>query len=474
MKALQDGWCGRSLPGERRACRIAMVALALLALCIDSHSQVTAIPSDERLASAGTDARSEQQWLAELGPDRAAVAAHPDSAQAFLTLGKALHALGETQAASQALDQALKLESNLPEALIEKGSILADEAHWPEAADLFRRAAEVSPRSAVAHLWLGDMLLRTGNFTGAAGEFATVTKIDDRNSGAWQGVGLVRLQQGDFSGAADAFRNALAIRPGYLDADEGLAHALGAAHQWPEAAEILRKVVAAQPDSAAEAVALGTALARLGKKEEADQLFARAKEFLDRELMALRAKGENNWGVELRSEGKAADAVAAFHRALDDDPDYCEAHDNLGGVLWMQKDAAAAMPEFQAAVRCDPNLASARNNLGTALLYASHDVDGAIVQFHAAVAVRPGFALAHLNLGKALAAKQEFAGAIVEFRSALAIDPALAAAHLGLGLALAEETNTVSAEARAEMAEGLHLDPTLRAIVPQQYLTKLP
>jgi tetratricopeptide (TPR) repeat protein len=211
----------------------------------------------------------------------------------------------------------------------------------------------------------------------------------------------------------------------------------------------------------------------MGDKAGAEAQFARARKLSDSELILLRAQGDNNWGVTLRSEGKTEDAAAAFRRALDDDPAFCEAHDNLGGVLWMQKNAAAATSEFQAAVGCDPNLASAHNNLGNALLYSAHDLDGAITQFRAAVTLRPGFALAHLNLAKTLAARHQFPEAESEFRSAIMIQPTLAAAHVGLGLVLAATANNLSPEARAEMEKGLQLDPGLRALIPPSWLAEL-
>jgi tetratricopeptide (TPR) repeat protein len=190
-------------------------------------------------------------------------------------------------------------------------------------------------------------------------------------------------------------------------------------------------------------------------------------------LIRLRAQGDCNWGVALRNEGRLQEAVAAFRRALDDDPAYCDAHDDLGEVLWMQKDSIGALSEFQAAVACSPDSASARNNLGASLLYYRHDIAGAIEQFRAAVSAKPGFTLAHLNLGKALAAKQEFAEAESQLRAAVAIDPELAAAHVNLGLVLAAKSDGKSEEAEVEMQKGLTLDPRLRDIIPQKYLAHL-
>ena len=449
-----------------------MIPLFLLASA--AVAQITAISSDQRLVSAGSDAKTEQQWLAEVDSERRLLDFHPDSARDHLLLGRALDALGETAAASRAFDRALNLDPKLAEAMVEKGLILADQTDWSRAADLFRRAAAASPRYSLAHLALGDMLLRTGEFEGCASELKIVLRLDGNSSAAYQGLGLVHLQQGDFEQAADDFRHALAIKPGNLAAEKGLGHALAAAHRWPEAAELLKQVLAASPNSIPEIAALGNVLARIGDQAGAQAQFRRARELSDQEALLLRAKGENNWGVALRKQGKLVDAAAAFRRALDEDSTYCEAHDNLGTVLWLENAAAAALTEFQSAVACDPNLASARNNFGTALLYHSHDIEKATEQFRLAVTLRPGFALAHLNLGKVLAAKPDWAQAEVEFRRALLLDPDLAAAHMGLGLLLATKQTSVSAEARAEMEKGVRLDPNLRALIPPAYLGQPP
>jgi len=472
MSALTGGQA-RYVAKHHCACRTGLMTLSLLLLPRIADAQVTAIPSDERLTGSVSESKTQQQWLVDLASDRQSVEAHPDEASAWLMLAKTLHALGETETASQALDHALKLNPKLAEALIEKGAVLADLTQWSEATEFYRRAVAASPDNTMAHLSLGDMLLRTGEFDGAAGEFRTVVRLDGKSPGAWQGLGLVHLQEGSVDEAAEDFRHALAIRPGYIDAEKGLAHALTAAHQWAEAAALLKSLVAANPNSSEETVALGNVLAAMGDKEGAEKQFARGRELANDDLILLRAKGENNWGVTLRKEGKFGEAADAFRRAIHEDPGFCEAHDNLGGVLWVQKDAVAAMSEFQAAVQCDPNLASARNNLGNALLYSGHDLDKAIAEFRAAVALRPGFALAHLNLGKALATKQNFADAENDFRCAILIEPELASAHMGLGLALAAETSGVSAEARAEMETALHLDPALRDVIPQAYLVQM-
>lgn len=457
----------------KRACAIYICLFASsLSLSGFCGAQSTAFSPDERLTSPAMESKSDQQLLADLASARQMVESHP-SAQANLSLGRALKALGKTEAAVKAFDLALQLNSKLAEAWCEKGSSIADQGDWSKAADLFRQAIAESPAYETAHLALGEMLLRTGEFDGSENELTTALRLDPTSAGAHQGLGLIYLQEGKLELAADEFRKALTIRPGYLDAQRGLARTLGYQRKWAEAAALLRQVLTADSMSVEELFSLGTALTNLGDQTAAEVQFARARELSSNQLVLLRAKGDSNWGIALRNEGKLQDATAAFRRALADDASYCEAHDELGGVLWMQKDFAAAASEFQAAVRCNPKSASARNNLGIALLYYHHDIEGAIEQFRAAISSKPGFVQAHFNLGKALAAKQDLAGAEPEFRGAILIDPNLAAAHIGLGLLLATRNGTVSAEARSEMQKGLLLDPGLRETIPERFLAQL-
>ena len=463
--------------GRRLVKQASMVSVCLLSCSLFlpriGAAQSTQFSKGERLTVSGAEGQTEQQLLAELLLARQMLGNSPNSAQSYLRLGRALRALDDMDAASKAFDRALEMNPKFAEALFEKGLIIADGGDWAKAADFLRRALEASQDYVPAHLALGEMLLRMGDFDNSASELKTVVRLDPKSAGAYQGLGLIYLQEGDLDAAADCFHHALAIRPRYFDAETGLARTLSHQHRWLDAVKLLKRVVAENPDSAEETVSLGKALANMGDKAGAQAQFARARVLSDKEVTMLRAKGENNSGVALRKDGKLQEATAAFRRAFAADPAFCEAHDNLGGVLWLQKDPASALSEFQAAVRCDPKMASARNNLGLALLYHSHEVDRSIEEFRAAVALRPGFAMAHFNLGKSLAAKQDFGAAEPEFRRAMAIDPDIAAAHVALGLLLAAKTGSVSAEARAELEKGLQLNPALRDIIPQEYLVQL-
>jgi tetratricopeptide (TPR) repeat protein len=448
----------------------AAVALPILALTL--CAQTSAFSADVRLVEP-IENKSQQQELQDLLATRQALQNDPRSAGALVAYGSALQALGELDPASQAFEHALTLEPRNAKALYGKGLILADQNEWAKAIDVFGRALDSKPDYAAAHLALGEMLLRTGDFERSKKELVSVLRLEPRSAGAYAGLGLIDLQAGNFESARRDFQQALEFDPGYVEAQKGMARTLSGQHKWAEAISLLKTIVATDRDSSQERFALGTALSAVGQRSDAQAQFARAHELSNRELIRLRAQGESNSGVAFRNQGKLPEAGAAFRRSIAEDPAYCEAYDNLGGILWLEKDPAAALKQFQTAVGCDPNLASARNNLGNALLYSQHDLDAAIDQFRAAVVLRPAFALARFNLAKALAGKQDFRAAEPEFRYAIAIDPAMAAAHVGLGLLLATEKGSLSEEASAEIQKGLELDPSLRQQIPAPFQAQL-
>jgi eukaryotic-like serine/threonine-protein kinase len=452
---------------------MAVAAVILCAVpCCCGQGMSSAFSENARLA-APTKQKDATQLLADLHSARLASSASPASAEPYVSLGAALQALGEDEAAGKAYDEALSLNPLLPAALYEKGVLCAKKERWSDAEGFFRRAIAASDRFVPARVELGEMLLRTGDFDGAAQELNVALRLDSNSAGAHYGLGLIHLQKGEIEAATDEFRKTLALRPDFVEAKKSLAEALMFQSKWTEAAALLKQVVAVKPHSAEATTAYARALENLGDQSAAKEQFDRARKLSSDGANLLRAKGESNFGVSLRNEGKLMEAIAAFRRAIDEFPDLCEAHDDLGGVLWQQQEFAAASAEFEEAVRCDPNLASARNNLGIAMLYYEHDTGQAAEQFRAALAAKPGFALAHLNLGKTLAAEERFAEAELEFRRAIVLAPEMAAAHVALGLSLAASAGKVSEEALAEMNEGVHLDPNLRSAIPPQYASQV-
>lgn len=89
----------------------------------------------------------------------------------------------------------------------------------------------------------------------------------------------------------------------------------------------------------------------------------------------------------------------AYARALEDDPDYADAHLNLGCLEHERGDAAAAERHYRAALRQRPGDPVALFNLGVALEDAGRDGD-AREAYLSALDGDPAHAEAHFNLAR--------------------------------------------------------------------------
>jgi tetratricopeptide (TPR) repeat protein len=107
---------------------------------------------------------------------------------------------------------------------------------------------------------------------------------------------------------------------------------------------------------------LGLLCHQQGRKTEAAELIER--------IIALdpqNADAHNNLGNILEGLGKGPEAESCYRRAIALRPGHAPAHNNLGVVLMAQKRVAEAVGAYRRAVALDPDSADFRYNLGNAL-----------------------------------------------------------------------------------------------------------
>jgi len=93
---------------------------------------------------------------------------------------------------------------------------------------------------------------------------------------------------------------------------------------------------------------------------------------------------------------------------------------------------ASAERECRKAIRLEPDFAEAHFNLGC-VLHQKGDLNGAIQELREAVRLQPDYAIAHFNLGCVLGIKGDLVGAEREYGEAIGLRPDDADAHIGLG-----------------------------------------
>ena len=127
-------------------------------------------------------------------------------------------------------------------------------------------------------------------------------------------------------------------------------------------------------------------------------------------------------GALLAADGRIAEAVEYYRRALVLDPDQLIAHANLGIALIEQGRAGEAMPHLERAVALQPNHPDVHNNLGVALL-AQGRVAEAISAYEQALARQSDHANAQGNLGTALAEQGRTSEAVPHLERGIALNP---------------------------------------------------
>ncbi len=140
-----------------------------------------------------------------------------------------------------------------------------------------------------------------------------------------------------------------------------------------------------------------------------------------------------NFGVKLREKGKIDEAIEQYQIALKMNPDYLDAHVNLGNIFlddkgWIDK----AIEQYQIAIKLNPNDVDARNNLGNAFLSKGW-TDKAVEQYQIALKLNPDKVEARYNLGNTLLYKGWIDKAIEQYQIAIRLNPNYADVHINLG-----------------------------------------
>ena len=116
------------------------------------------------------------------------------------------------------------------------------------------------------------------------------------------------------------------------------------------------------------------------------------------------------------------DAVKSYEQALAINPDYTEAHNNLGIAHKELNQLDDAVKSYGQAFAINPDYAEAHYNLGIAHKELNQ-LDDAVKSLEKALAINPDFAEAHYNFGGALEGLGQLDEALASYDRAIAINP---------------------------------------------------
>ena len=204
------------------------------------------------------------------------------------------------------------------------GSVAAVLGKHDEAAAHYRKALELRPGFAEAHLNLGNVL----------------------------------YEEGDFAGAAASYRQSIAANPDYVKAHCNLGNALSSLGRLHEAIACYERALRLDADTVAAQHNLGNALMERRDIVRAEACFRRAVE-----LDPSRAEHHNSLGNALLQRKNTAKAEECYRRALALRPEYASAHVNLANALMKLGNIDEMLEHYERGIALDPQSAGAHYNL---------------------------------------------------------------------------------------------------------------
>jgi tetratricopeptide (TPR) repeat protein len=183
---------------------------------------------------------------------------------------------------------------------------------------------------------------------------------------AYKLLGMDEYMLGHPREAVTSVLHATELAPNDADALYYLGRLYFSTDNIPAALETFQKTIALDPSNIRALNYLGQSLEALGRRDEAEKAYLKAIE-VQKDRPKKSAWPDYNLGVLCLDDGRTADAIAAFRRALQVNPSFAEAEIKLAAVLSKEQPVPEAFELLQQALRTDPGNAEGHYRLAVLL-----------------------------------------------------------------------------------------------------------
>ncbi len=198
--------------------------------------------------------------------------------------------------------------------------------------------------------------------------------------------------------------------------------------QMPKTVSLAQELIKNYPDQFILWNLLGAANISLNQTSNALVAFKKVTE-----LNPDYADGFNNLGLTLQSIRRFGEAINCYKKALSIKPDFADAHNNLGNALKDEGNLKEAIKAYKKAISLRLNYAEAHNNLGVAF-----QEEGALTEaiecYKKAFSIKPNFADAYYNVANTLKEQRKLNEAIQTYKKAISLRPDYVEANYNLSL----------------------------------------
>jgi tetratricopeptide (TPR) repeat protein len=215
---------------------------------------------------------------------------------------------------------------------------------------LFNELVKLAPRSAAAHIGLGELAIKKNDPKNASANFARAILVDKTDPNAFIGASKASKALKNFSLAEKQIRSAIVLSPNEPRFHLQLGDLLLVGLKNPkQAATAYERSIALSPQQAAAAFALATAYQQLGRKDEA----------LKQLNISATLEPKNplpQWGLGrwYLAANQPQQALLAFDQALVLKPDYVPALLEKSEALFLLDKSEAALETMRSAMALAP------------------------------------------------------------------------------------------------------------------------
>ena len=298
------------------------------------------------------------------------------------------HSQGKVREAAEYYQYCIKQGFADTNVLSNYGMILKDIGKFKQAEILFRKAIEINPNSAEAHLNLGNVL-----------------------------IDLDKLKEAELSTL-----KAIKIKPDFSEAFSNLGNILSRIGKLKEAEIATYKSIEINPNSSQNHFNLGVILKNLGKLKEAELSTRKAIEINPSSYQAYL-----NLGIILKDLGKIKEAELYTRKAIEINRNSSQAYLNLGiilnGFTNIEKLKEAEL-YTRKSIKINPNISQAYLNLGN-ILKASGKLDEAEKSIRKAIQLKPNNHHAYFNLALLKLLQEDYSTGLEYYEFRLTKKPAV-------------------------------------------------
>jgi tetratricopeptide (TPR) repeat protein len=290
---------------------------------------------------------------------------------------------------------------------------------------LYKEIIASHPKVSDAHHLLGVVYLQTQQFVKAIASIQKAIHLNNRNAIYFSNLGIAQLDSGRQQEAVQSFSKALALNPSFAQASFNLGNAYADLHQYALAIEQYERAIALDNTAFAYHLNLANTYRELGDYSLAVNSYEKALELNQADLVGWLNKGlclqrmqaplqaidcfqkvikldpnhwESHWTL-----GRLHINLSQWHEAIDHLTQAANGMSNkaelwhdLGIALDKVAISSQAVIAFEQALALNPNFEQAHNNLGS-VRHGLQQYPEALHHFEQALKVKSDYKAAHVN-----------------------------------------------------------------------------